>query len=122
MDRKTFIKNLAGSVLVAAPIVGILGCTSDDNEGNGGGNVAKNCLANGTNSSIGSNHGHTLQVSKNDVNAGVEKQYDIKGSSPHAHTVTVSASNFATLKTNQQIQINSTNDDAHSHLITISCA
>ena len=65
---------------------------------------AKDCLANGTNSSISANHGHVLNVSKTDVQNGAEKSYSIDGSASHDHTVVITANNFDLLKTNQSIQ------------------
>ncbi len=124
MDRKTFIKKTAGVLLLAAPAYALLNCSSSDDSNSNplpsGGNP--DCLTNGTNSSIGSNHGHSLTVSSADVNAGAEKTYSITGSSPHSHSVTVSAANFTTLKSNQQISINSTSGGGHTHNVTISCA
>lgn len=124
MNRKTFIKKTAGALLLAAPVYALISCSSSDDSSPNppptGGNP--DCLANGTNSSIGSNHGHSLTVSSADVNAGAEKTYNISGSSGHSHSVTVSAANFDTLKNNQQISITSTNDDSHTHNVTISCA
>ena len=128
MDRKTFIAKTAGALLIAIPAYSILSCsTSSDDSGDpvggsGSGNGQANCLQNGTNSNIGTNHGHNLSVSSADVNAGAEKTYDITGSSDHPHRVTVSAANFNTLKSNQQISLISTNDDGHTHSVTISCA
>ena len=54
--------------------------------------------------------------------AGVEKQYSIQGSSTHNHIVTISESNFSSLKSNQQIQITSTLDGGHTHSVSVSCA
>ena len=132
MDRITFLRKLTGTILVGLPLVSIIGCTSSDddepnNPGNNepdnpGNNGTANCLANGTKSSIAKNHGHVLKVSVNDIEAGVDKQYDIMGTATHAHTVTVTATNFATLKTNQQIQVSSTTGDSHTHSVTVSCA
>ena len=125
MERKTFIKKTAVALLLTAPVYALLSCSSssDDSSPNPpptGGNP--DCLANGTNSSIGSNHGHSITVSSADVNAGAEKTYNITGSSGHSHSVTVSAANFNTLKSNQQISVNSTTEDSHTHNVTISCA
>jgi hypothetical protein len=124
MDRKTFIKKTASAILVAVPVYALLSCStsSDDSTSNppNGGNA--DCLANGTNSSISSNHGHSLTVSSADVNAGAEKTYNITGSSGHSHSVTVSVANFTTLQSNQQISVNSTSGDGHTHNVTISCA
>jgi len=125
MDRKTFIKKTAGVLLLAAPAYALLSCSSSSDDSSStppptGGDP--DCLANGTNSSIGGNHGHSITVSSADVNAGSEKTYNIMGSSGHSHSVTVTSANFTTLKNNQQINITSTNNDEHTHSIAISCA
>ncbi|MBJ6367084.1 hypothetical protein [Snuella sedimenti] len=127
MNRKTFIQKALGALLIALPAYAAISCSSSsDDSGNGGGGNGGggqgNCLQNGTSSSIASNHGHSLTVSKADVNAGVEKTYDITGSSGHSHNVTVSATQFNTLKSNQQISITSTSGDGHTHSVTIRCA
>ena len=124
MDRITFLRKLTGTIFIGLPLVGIIGCSSsDDDEPNNPGNGGNaNCLANGTKSSITANHGHVLKVSVNDIEAGVDKQYDIMGTATHSHNVTVTATNFATLKTNQQIQVSSTSGDSHTHSVTVSCA
>jgi hypothetical protein len=111
MDRKTFIQKSAGALLLAAPAYVLLSCSSSDDSN-------PNC----TNTSISDNHGHSISVSKNDVNAAVEKIYNITGSGDHPHNVTVSAANFNTLKNNQQISVTSTEEDGHNHSVTISCA
>lgn len=125
MDRKTFIKKTAGALLLAAPVYALLSCSSssDDSSPNPPPiGSDPDCLANGTNSSIGGNHGHSITVSTADVNAGVEKTYNITGSSGHSHSVTVSSTNFTTLKNNQQISLNSTSGGGHTHSVTVSCA
>lgn len=125
MNRKTFLKKTAGVMLVAIPTYSIVACSSSDDSDKGGGDQGgggKNCLDNGTQSSIGSNHGHSLTVSKADVTAGTEKTYNIQGSSPHPHTVTITATNFTTLKGNNSISVTSSADDGHTHSVTVSCA
>lgn len=127
MNRKTFIRKTAGAVLIAVPALALAGCSSSDpveetpspnpNTGTQG-----NCLDNGTSISIGGNHGHTLLVSKADVEAAVEKSYSIQGSSGHDHTVLISATAFASLKINRSISITSSSDDNHTHSVTVSCA
>jgi len=121
MDRKTFIKKVTGAMLISIPFYSILSCTDSDNDP-APDIVDKNCLLNGTVSSVSANHGHSITVSKADVEAGVEKQYNIQGSASHTHTVTVSESNFASLKSNKQIQITATSGGGHTHSVTISCA
>jgi hypothetical protein len=123
MDRKDFIKKMAGSVLFAIPVISVLGCSdSSSSSSPPNGNPENDCLKNGTNSVINSNHGHTIVVSKADVDSGMSKEYDIAGSSGHDHRVTISASSFDKLKSNQSIQVISSNNDGHMHSINISCA
>ncbi len=127
MNRKTFIKKTAGAVLIALPATSLIGCSNSDNNSgvpnpDPGENPQANCLDNGTAVAIGSNHGHTLVVSTADVNAGSEKTYSIQGSSGHNHTVTITGANFTSLKNNSSISVVSTNDDDHTHSVTVSCA
>jgi len=110
MDRKDFIKRMAGVVFFTIPVMSVLSCSDSGDDGpSTSGNSARDCLKNGTQSSISSNHGHTLQVSKDDVESGIAKQYAIAGSS-------------GKLKSNQQIQVGSKTSNGHNHSITVSCA
>ena len=84
----------------------------------GGGST---CTSKGTNTEITTNHGHALTVPKADVVAGVEKTYDIKGSSPHLHTVKVTAADFTRLQAGTAVTITSSTDAAHSHDAKVSC-
>ncbi|NKI27547.1 hypothetical protein HCG49_13335 [Arenibacter sp. 6A1] len=123
MDRKTFIQKTVGVMLVGIPAYTLLSCSSSDNGTDTPPPTSqKNCLANGTVSSIGTNHGHSLTVSKTDVESGAQKTYSIQGSSGHDHQVTVTAANFSTLKNNNSISVNSTSGDGHTHSVTVSCA
>lgn len=125
MNRKTFIKKATGAALVAIPVVSLIGCSKDDST-----NVAPavdpdatDCIANGANATaITSNHGHTLTVSKSDIDNGTEKSYSIQGSSGHNHTIVVSAANFTVLKDSKSIVIESSRDSNHRHNVTVSCA
>ena len=69
---------------------------------------------------IGNNHGHVLLVSADDVTAGVEKRYDVTGTSSHMHEVVVTAAMFAQLA-NKETVMGSTVGGSHSHDVTISC-
>ncbi len=128
MDRKTFILKTSEVLLLSIPVYYLLGCSSSGDDGGGSPNPNPNpnptgkCVQNGTNTSISANHGHTLTVSREDVNAAVEKTYSIKGSSLHSHNVTITQSQFNTLKSNNQISVVSTSADAHNHNVTVSCA
>lgn len=138
MDRKEFIKRTMAATAIL-PIAGAMVACGDDSEptptntgggsgsggsggGSGGGGTSANCLENGTNVSIGSNHGHSLTVSKEDVAAGTAKTYSIMGSSGHNHSVTIPESDFATLQSNLSITVESTTGDSHTHSVTVTCA
>ncbi len=116
-------------MLIAVPTYTLVNCSSSDDSSDGpdpdpdpNGNAIANCLDNGTVSSISANHGHTLSVSRNDIEAGVEKMYSIQGSSGHDHMVTITADDFVDLQGNNNITVNSTNDDGHTHSVTVRCA
>ena len=118
MTRKEFLGTLIGAGAVLA------GCGGDDGATPDSGGGTRNCALNGTTATIESNHGHVLMVLKSDVTAGVEKTYDITGTSTHAHSVTVTAANFATLQSNANGSLNltSTSGGGHTHGVTVICA
>jgi len=127
MDRKSFLQKGLAVLALGVSVAPIISCSSDSgdsgpNTGNGQGNNGADCLANGTTSNIGSNHGHTLTVSKADVEAGSEKTYSIQGGSSHNHTIRVTAAHFTDLKSNKSVTVTSSTDNSHTHSVTISCA
>lgn len=132
MDRKAFIRTASAGALLSIPVVSLIGCSSSDDGASPGPNPnpnpnpnpQANCLENGTNNSISANHGHTLNVSKEDVNAALEKTYTLSAASTdsHVHEVTITADQFNTLKGNNQISVTSTSDVGHSHTVTVVCA
>ncbi len=129
MDRKTFISKTTLGLLLAAPVYSLLNCSGSDDDvpnpnPNPNPNPSGNCLDNGTVSSIGANHGHTLTVSKEDVAAGTEKSYQLSPASTdnHIHNVTLTSTHFNSLKTNTQISVTSTSGGGHTHSVTVSCA
>ena len=72
--------------------------------------------------SISDNHGHELVVPARDVAQGVERTYDITGTSSHPHTVILTASDFETLRQGGIVMVTSSSDASHSHEVTVSCA
>lgn len=106
---------------------GVVGAACGGSNSSGGPANGGNCLANGTRTFIGTNHGHVLSVPIADINAGAQKSYDIQGSADHTHTVTLTASDFASLKQNMGIGEPSTTNfspsfGSHSHGVNVSCA
>ena len=123
MKRAQFIKSIGATALIGLPILSLVTSCYNSGEDDPVPVVDDaDCLANGTNSSISANHGHSLTVSKDDVNNGVEKSYEIEGSASHPHTVTISSSQFNSLKSNTSISIDSTSNNGHTHSITVGCA
>ncbi len=129
MNRKTFIQKTLGAMLVGIPILSVAACSSDseDNSNNNDDgptpNGQVNCSANGaTASAISANHGHSLTVSRLDIDEAVEKSYSIQGISGHDHDITITANDFLTLQTNDAISVISTSGNGHTHSVTVSCA
>ena len=122
MKRKDFIKRATALAVLGLPILSIASSCSTDDVSPNSTPDPNDCLANGTSSSIGSNHGHSMTVSKTDVENGTEMTYAIQGSSGHNHQVTISAANFTALKNNNSIQVTSSSDDGHTHSVSVSCA
>ena len=131
MNRKTFIQKTTMGLILSIPTVTLIGCSGSDDNGNSSPDpdpepVAKNCVANGTNTSVSSaqSHTHSLTVSKEDVSAGSTKTYNLSQSAEHIHQVTLNDTDFQALKDNPGSTISkvSTTDNGHSHNITIGCA
>lgn len=142
MTRLQFLRSLGQLGLAAAAAPMLVGCKADDdaprtdagsNPGSPDASMsgASDAGVDGppptpptcdtVNALIGGNHGHTITVSADDVAAGVEKTYQIQGSSLHPHTVTVTANHFATLKTTGSVTVTSSLDDNHTHPVTVTC-
>lgn len=123
MNRKTFLQKSLGSLILLSATPTVISCSKTGEDSlDTNSNSQKNCLDNGTSSSISSNHGHSVLVSKSDVLAGVDKTYNITGTANHAHSITVTAAHFETLKKNQSVTVSSTNDGNHTHSVLIQCA
>lgn len=133
LTRKLFIQGAIGSVGAAA-----LGACGDDSGSGGSGGtgttgptgpatVGNGGTTTGTmmgcGANIAMNHGHSLTVSTADVNAAADKTYDIQGSSPHTHSVTITAAQFQQLAASAgaMITVTSSMGGAHTHEVTVTC-
>ena len=134
LNRKHFIQSAIGAVGAVA-----LGACGDDSGSGGQGGTGTTgptgpaTVGNGPTtttgtmmgcgSTIGGNHGHTLTVSTADVNAAADKTYDIMGSSPHTHSVTITAAQFQQLAASPgaSITVTSSMGAAHTHEVTVTC-
>ena len=68
--------------------------------------------------SISANHGHTAVISHAQLTGGGSLALDIRGSSEHSHTITLSQSDLASISAGQRVSVQSTNDTGHSHTVT----
>ncbi len=64
---------------------------------------------------------HIVTVPVQDVTAGVDKTYHIQGNADHDHTFTLTAANFATLKSGAQVMTTTTTTLSHNHGIVVVC-
>jgi hypothetical protein len=80
------------------------------------------CNANGaTAGAITGNHGHSLKVPVADFADGLQHVYDITGFATHTHTVTLSATQLATVKSGGMVTVTSS-INVHMHDVTVVCA
>ncbi len=88
--------------------------------GGSGGRMASACSGN-VPATISGDPNHMLSVPLADIVAGSAKQYSIKGTSPHDHTVALTATDFQNLNKGQQV-VKSSQGGAHTHQVTLQCA
>lgn len=121
MTRKDFLKSvvaLAGAGAAVSALLNACGGTDQSSQ-----NLQGSCRDNGAkNGLITDNHGHSLVVPPADVLAGTTKAYNIQGTSTHPHTITIQAAQFAILAQNGSFTVTSTNEDGHTHDVTVTCA
>jgi hypothetical protein len=60
--------------------------------------------------------------STEDVNAGVDRTYNIQGTSAHPHTFTLTAANFAALAAGDSVETTTSEDSGHTHTVTVQCS
>lgn len=97
-------------------------CTVSATPAPGPGPAPAACSAGAKATTISANHGHSLVVPKADVTAAVSKTYSIQGTSSHPHQITITAAQFATLKTGRSISATSSSVFSHVHAVTVACA
>ncbi|NNK73925.1 MAG: hypothetical protein HKO94_12115 [Flavobacteriaceae bacterium] len=125
MKRNTILRKTAALVFIFAAIVTLNNCTTTDDEfqdvinnptGSG------NCLENGArDSEITGNHGHSVFVSAEDIEAGAEKTYNIQGTGDHNHQITITEADFLALKNNNAVSFLTNQTNGHEHSVSISC-
>ncbi len=122
VDRRQFTLASAMAILSGVAIT-ITACggggssptapsTPPPTSGGGGGGAADKTGA------IGSNHGHAAVITAAQLTAAGALNLDIRGSSDHPHTVTLTAAEVASIAANQRVSKESSTDSAHSHSVT----
>jgi hypothetical protein len=114
LTRREF--TLEGALaLLAGVTITISGCGGDDSPsgpspqpGNSGNEVV----------AVSENHGHTAVITAAQLSAGNALSLNIQGSAPHPHTVQITADEVQTIANGQRVTKESSNDDAHTHLVT----
>lgn len=112
MKRRVLLQ--AAVIVIAAPIFPRRVIACDGRDG-----MAESCdrLV----ARIGRNHNHAFPIVAADVFAGVEKTYDISGSSGHRHLVTVTANDFLAAKRGERVRLASTKEGGHIHRLMLEC-
>ena len=122
-------------VVLFAPLAitaGLAACGNDPIPGPGGpvdSDVMMDCTMTDATTTIGGNHPHgphSLAVTKEDVAAGADKNYDLMGQAVHTHQITITSSQFMSMVQAGMIMTTSTEDvpptqPPHTHVVTISC-
>src|SRR5690242_3866591 len=111
IDRWEFLQ-LAGGILGAGVATAAAACGGDDTTAPG---ASASCNASSPSATIASNHGHMMTVTGADVTAGATKMYNIQGSAPHSHSVTISDVKFRDLMGGKSIQAESTPGGTDGH-------
>ncbi|MEO6280932.1 hypothetical protein [Roseateles sp.] len=119
MTRKGFLGAASGgTVLLLLQACG--GGGSDSAASPAPTNGLSSCSSTGA--AISGNHGHSLSIQAADLNSTSALSYSIQGSASHAHMITLSPTQLASLKAGQSVTITSTTDSSHDHSVMITCA
>jgi hypothetical protein len=112
MERRAILQGAV--VLVVAPVLPRVARACDGRDG-----MDESCdrLV----ARIGRNHGHAFPIGVADVVAGLEKTYDLTGSSGHRHLVTVTPNDFAAVRRGERVRLASTKEGGHIHRLMLEC-
>lgn len=119
MTRKEFLRSLVGAGVGAVGVAALVGCGGDDGGTPPADAPPPSCATNET--VIQTNHGHVMMVSMADITAAANKTYDIMGTALHTHSVTITAAQYAMLKTGAMLTLTSSSDGTHTHTVNVMC-
>jgi hypothetical protein len=114
MDRRTFLTEAAVLAALSGVTIRITGCSEDSSPTGGGGNPD---VVQGV---VGTNHGHTVEISRTVINAGQAVTLQLTTGDGHIHSVSLTAQQVADIGQGLRVQENSTEDGAfpHRHVVT----
>jgi hypothetical protein len=116
MTRKEFLQSVLGVGVGAAVLAA---CGDDGGSTEPTADAGPHVCTTPTNM-IGSNHGHKLTVTFDDVDGASAKTYDITGTADHSHDLTITAAQFAQIMDGQTLTI-TTKNGPHTHRVTVKC-
>ena len=117
--RREFIQVL----VLGGAALGVAACGGGDDGGTDPVQNTGNCTANGGKAgAITGNHGHSITIPAAHFSAGTDQLYDITGAATHPHTITLTAAQLASLAAGNTVSVTSSNDEAHTHGVTLVCA
>lgn len=120
--KTTRTEFIQGALLACVGGFAATACGGDDAPDGDGGNGGSSSADGACGTTIATNHGHKMTVTRAQAEAGVAKSYDIQGDSNHPHTVELTAAQMTLLAGGDPVTVESSNDANHSHSVTISCA
>ena len=114
--RRAFL-GAAAAALFAGISVTLLGC--DDDKGTGApaansGDMTGQFLTGGN---AAANHGHAAVITKAQLQAGGAVTLDIRGSSGHTHSISLTAEEMASLKAGSMVNKDSSSEPGHFHTV-----
>jgi hypothetical protein len=115
MDRRRFIKIAGRTVPVVIGVPYVVACANstepvDDTDNTDNAIVSI--------SSVNAGHSHRAEIPNSDVASTGNKNYDSSNSGGHIHTVTFTAADFETLRTDGEVTISSSTNSGHAHSFT----
>lgn len=114
LSRREFTLAAAMAALSGVAIT-VSGCSGGGTSSPAGPSPAPTGGKTGT---IGANHGHTAVITSGELSGGGGLNLNIRGSSDHPHTVSLSAAEVTAIAANSRVSKESTTEDGHSHTVT----
>ena len=118
LDRREFTVAAVMAMLAGVTIT-ISGCGGGGGGTGGGGSPTQPTPDNGDRlGNVSANHGHVARIEAADLTAGNAVTLQIRGSSDHPHTLTLSAAEVVSIRGGQRVGKATSEDDFHTHTVT----